>query len=84
MVFNENDTNVGADLLPTTGLKMNFLLKWSAGGISKFIKENILITKNKDFVINFEIPQAEHLIKKFILNPVSSGQQISSYKDFRP
>ena len=28
---------VGADLLPSTGFKMNFLVKWSAGGISKFI-----------------------------------------------
>ena len=33
-------------------------------------RENILITKNKDRIINFEIPSADHLTKKFILNPV--------------
>ena len=32
--------------------------------------ENILIAKNKDRIINFEIPPADHLTKKFILNPV--------------
>ena len=31
---------------------------------------NILTTKNKDRVINFEISPADHLTKKFILNPV--------------
>ena len=28
--------------------------------------ENILITKNNDCVINFEIPPADHLTKEFI------------------
>ena len=32
--------------------------------------QNILITKNKDLIINFEIPPSDHLTKKFILNPV--------------
>jgi hypothetical protein len=32
--------------------------------------ENILITKNNDCIIDFEIPPADHLTKKFILNPV--------------
>ena len=32
--------------------------------------ENILITKNKDHIINFEIQTADNLTKKFILNPV--------------
>ena len=35
---------------------------------------NILITKNKDLIINFEIPPADHLIRKFILNPVESSR----------
>ena len=33
---------VGADLLPSTGFKMNFLIKWSAGVISKFIMRSLL------------------------------------------
>ena len=36
--------------------------------------ENILITKNKDRVINFEIPPTDHLTKKFILNPVEGSR----------
>ena len=36
--------------------------------------ENILITKNKDRIINFEIPPADHLTKKFILNPVEDSR----------
>ena len=36
--------------------------------------ENILITKNIDCIINFEIPPADHLTKKFILNPVESNR----------
>ena len=36
--------------------------------------ENILITENKDHVINFEIPPADHLTKKFILNPVEGSR----------
>ena len=36
--------------------------------------ENILITKNKDHVINFEIPPADHVTKKFILNPVEGNR----------
>ena len=54
---------VGTELLSFTEFKMNFVVKWSAGGISKFITqslffvitnwENILITKNKDQIINF-------------------------------
>ena len=31
--------------------------------------ENILIKENKDRVINFEIQPADHVTKKFILNP---------------
>ena len=38
--------------------------------------ENILITKNKDFIINFEIPPADHLTKKFILNPLEGSNQL--------
>ena len=34
---------VGADLLPATGFRMNFLLKCSAGGISKFIMQSLLL-----------------------------------------
>ena len=30
----------------------------------------ILITKNKDRILNFEIPPTDHLTKKFILNPL--------------
>jgi len=36
--------------------------------------ENILITKNEDRIINFEIPPADHLTKKFILNPVGGSR----------
>jgi hypothetical protein len=36
--------------------------------------ENILITKNKDHVINFEILPADHLTKKLILNPVEDSR----------
>ena len=36
--------------------------------------ENILITKNKDHIINFEILQTDHLTKKFILNPVEGSR----------
>ena len=36
--------------------------------------ENILITKNKYRIINFEIPPADHLSKKFILNPVEGSR----------
>ena len=32
--------------------------------------ENIIINKNKDSIINFEFPLADHLTKKFTLNPV--------------
>ena len=31
----------GADLLPSTRFKMNFLIKWSAGGISKLITRSL-------------------------------------------
>ena len=40
--------------------------------------ENILITKNKDCVINFEIPPADHLTKKFILIPVEGSSSAST------
>ena len=36
--------------------------------------ENILITKYKDRVINFEIPPEDHLTNKFILNPVEGSR----------
>ena len=36
--------------------------------------ENILITKNKDRIINFEILPADHLTKKFIINPVDGSR----------
>ena len=36
--------------------------------------ENILIIKNKDCVINFEIPPADHLTKKFISSPVAGSR----------
>ena len=32
------------------------------------------MTKNKDHVINFEIPPADHLTKKFIINPVEGSR----------
>ena len=47
---------------------MNFLVKWELTNW-----ENILITKNKDRVINFEITPADHLTKEFILNPVEGS-----------
>ena len=42
--------------------------------------------KNKDRIINFEIPPADHLTKKFILNPVegsrSAPTRISNQNQF--
>ena len=35
---------------------------------------NILITKNKDRIINFEIPPADHLTRKFTSNPVEGSR----------
>ena len=36
--------------------------------------DNILIPKNKDCIINFEIPPVDYLTKKLILNPVGSSR----------
>ena len=36
--------------------------------------ENILITENKDHIINFKILPADHLVKKFILNRVEGSR----------
>ena len=36
--------------------------------------ENILITKNNVRIINVEIPPADHLTDKFILNPVEGSR----------
>ena len=36
--------------------------------------EDILITKNKDLNINFEIPPGDHLTRKFILNPAENSR----------
>ena len=35
--------------------------------------ENMLITKNKNGIINFEISPADHLTRKFTLNPVEGS-----------
>jgi hypothetical protein len=40
----------------------------------------ILITKNKDFIINFEIPPADHLTEKFIFNPVAADQLLQEFQ----
>ena len=54
------------------------LLK-QAANIQKLTNwENILITKDKDHVINFEIPPADHLTKKFILNPVERSRSVGN------
>ena len=50
------------------------LLKQEANKLELTTWENILITKNKDLVINFEIPPADLLTKKFILNPVEGSR----------
>ena len=42
--------------------------------------KNILITKNKNCIINFEILPADHLTKQFILNPVEGSRS----KNFKP
>ena len=42
------------------------LLKQAANKQELTNWENIHITKNKDYVINFEIPPADHLTKKFM------------------
>jgi hypothetical protein len=38
--------------------------------------ETILIKRNKDRIINFEILPADHLTKKFILNPERTANQL--------
>ena len=40
--------------------------------------KNILLTKNKDCIINFEIPPADHLTWKFILHPVEGSRSAST------
>ena len=50
------------------------LLKQAANKQELTNWENILITKNKDRIINFEIPPTDHLNKKFILNPVEGSR----------
>ena len=50
------------------------LLKQAANKQELTNWENIHITKNKDRVINFEIPPADHLTKKFILNPIEGSR----------
>ena len=39
--------------------------------------ENILITKNKDCIINFEILPADYLTREFILNPAEVQTKLS-------
>ena len=34
--------------------------------------------QNKDHVINFEIPPADHVTKKFILNPVEGSRSATT------
>ena len=50
------------------------LLKQAANKQELTNWENILITKTKDRIINYDIPPADNLIKKFILNPVESSR----------
>ena len=50
------------------------LLKQASNKQELTNSENILKTKSKDHVINFEIPSAYHLTKKFILNPVEGSR----------
>ena len=50
------------------------LLKQAPNKQELTIWENILITKNKDCIINFEIPPADNLTKQFILNPVEGSR----------
>ena len=50
------------------------LLKQAANKQELTNWENFLIKKNKDLIINFEIPPADHLTKKFILNPVEDSR----------
>ena len=40
------ELHIGADLLPSTGCKMNFLIKWSACRISKFIMRSLFFCYN--------------------------------------
>ena len=42
--------------------------------------ENILITKTKNCIINSEIPPADHLTKKFILNPIEGSRSAPTRK----
>ena len=50
------------------------LLKQASNKQKLTNSENIFITKNKDRIINFEIPPADPLTKKFILNPVEGSR----------
>ena len=38
--------------------------------------ENTLITKNKDHIINFEIPPADHLTRKFKIGRASCRERV--------
>ena len=51
-------------------MKLLNILKQTSNKQELTYWENILTTKNKDHIINFEIPPADHITKKFILNPI--------------
>ena len=53
--------------------RKQILLK-QASNKQEFNWENILITKDKARIINFKISPADHLTKKFILNPVEGSR----------
>ena len=57
-------------------MAMLFLLKRASNKQELTNGENILITKNKDHTINFEILPADHLTKKFILIPVEGSRSV--------
>ena len=60
---------VGTNLLPSTGFMMNFLVKWSAGGISKFITQSLffVMLPSTGFKMNFLIKWYAGEISKFIM-----------------
>ena len=56
------------------------LLKQASNKQELTHQENIFITKNKDCIIHFEIPLADHLTRKFILNPERAADQLLQKK----
>ena len=67
------------------GMEHKPVLLKQASNKQKINWKNYPYNKKQNHMINFEIPPADYLTKKFILNPVEGSRSaISSYKKFKP